>query len=158
MGVNTNYAHGTKQPLSTSKVNGWPSGAHCQHQGFLLVASFLLTNVYYPILWHFDRSMYQQLISCITVVWPWGVRDTISLKFDLDLMDYSPQPWSESPWTPYLDELMDNVGWYGNIEDIELDMACRLVGSFCTFRWWGALFAIIINQRNIDVVWVLMWG
>ena len=47
---NTDCAHGTKTPPSASKVNGWPSGAHRQHQGFLLVASILLTNVYYPIL------------------------------------------------------------------------------------------------------------
>ena len=46
----TGCAHGTKPPPSAPKVNGWPSGAHRQHQGFLLVASVLLTNVYYPIL------------------------------------------------------------------------------------------------------------
>ena len=46
----TDYAHGTKPPPSAPKVNGWPSGAHRQHQGFLLVASVLPTNVYYPIL------------------------------------------------------------------------------------------------------------
>jgi len=43
-------AHSTKSPPSAPKVKGWPSGAHRQHQGFLLVASFLLTNFYYPIL------------------------------------------------------------------------------------------------------------
>jgi len=48
--TNTDYAHGTKTPPSASKMNGWPSGAHRQHQGFLLVASVLLTNVHYPIL------------------------------------------------------------------------------------------------------------
>ena len=46
----TDCAHGTKPPPNAPKVNGWPSGAHRQHQGFLLVASVLLTNVYYPIL------------------------------------------------------------------------------------------------------------
>ena len=46
----TDCAHGTKPPPSAPKVNGWPSGVHRQHQGFLLVASVLLTNVYYPIL------------------------------------------------------------------------------------------------------------
>ena len=47
---NKDCAHGTKPPPSASKMNGWPSGAHRQHQGFLLVASVLLTIVYYPIL------------------------------------------------------------------------------------------------------------
>ena len=47
---NTDYAHDTKTPLSASEMNGWPSGAHRQHQVFLLVASVLLTNVYYLIL------------------------------------------------------------------------------------------------------------
>ena len=47
---NKNYAHGTKPPLSASKVNGWPSGARRQYQGFFLVASVLLNNVYYSIL------------------------------------------------------------------------------------------------------------
>ena len=127
-----------------------------RYQGFLLVTSVLLTNVYYPILWHFDRLMYQQLIHCISVGWPRGVLNTISPTFDLS-MDYSPQPSSESPWTLYLHELMDNVGWYANIEDM-LDMASRLVGDFCTIRWWGALFSIIINHRYIDGVWLLMSG
>ena len=43
-------AHGIKPPPSAPKVKAWPSGAHRQHQGFLLVASVLLTNLHYPIL------------------------------------------------------------------------------------------------------------
>ena len=46
----TDCAHGTKPPPSAPNVNDWPSGAHRQHQGFLLVASVPRTNVYYLVL------------------------------------------------------------------------------------------------------------
>ena len=109
-------------PLTTSLLY--------RYQGFLLVASVLLTNVYYPILTHFERSMYQQLIHCISVGWPWGVLNRVILTSYKKKHDYHPRSYGVLIW------------------------CLRLVRS------WGGLVTIMYPSQTVENIeyWMVSQG